>query len=326
MSYETRQRKKTGQQTLGFVRSDKPPVSLKPRGNVKVTNEAEKLDADPLVSPTSEKMEDERPKCSCETSTKVIESKIDQQLDRFIQVEETIGKKISALDGRVNCVESNLSSLHSEVQRLSGEIERISHEAGNARIEIEALKSTNTMQARLIEVLENKLDDVQGRTRRKTLIFRGVPEGEEGGTTWQHCKMFIAELLSSHFDLDDADIERAHRSPTVRDSSRSSPRPIMVAFLRWEQANKVLQTAGRVLKNKPYKDLNGNEINIYVEQFYSPKFTELRSKALKIRRQVKDEHPDWIVLMRYPAKLFIKKAPDDLPTEYKRAKDYPGPV
>ena len=53
--------------------------------------------------------------------------------------------KISALDGRVNCVESNLSSLHSEVQRLSGEIERISHEVGNARIEMEALKSTNTI-------------------------------------------------------------------------------------------------------------------------------------------------------------------------------------
>ena len=81
MSYETRHSKKTGQQMLGFVRSDKPPVSPKPRGNVKVTNEAEKLDADPLVSPTSEKMEDERPKCSCETSTKVTESKTDQLLD-----------------------------------------------------------------------------------------------------------------------------------------------------------------------------------------------------------------------------------------------------
>ena len=92
-------------------------------------------------------MEDERLKCSCETTTKVIESKIDQLLDRYIQVEETIGKKISALDGRVNCVESNVSSLHSEVQRLSGEIERISHKVENARIEMEALQSTNTMQA-----------------------------------------------------------------------------------------------------------------------------------------------------------------------------------
>ena len=255
MSYETRQSKKTGH-LLGFKRSDKPPISTKARGKVLETNEAEKLDADPSVSPTSDKMEYERPKRSCETSTKVIESRIEQLLDRFIQVEETIGKKISALDGRVKCVKSNVSSLHSEVQRLSGEIERISHEAGNAKIEMEALKSNNTMQARLIKVLENKFDDVQGRTRRDTLIFRGVPEGEEGGTTWQHCIMFIAKLLSSHFDLDDADIERAHRSPTVKDPSRSTPRPIMVAFLRREQGNKILQTAGRVLKNKPYKDLD----------------------------------------------------------------------
>ena len=79
------------------------------------------------------------------------------------------------------------------------------------------------MQARLIKVLDNKLDDVQGRTRRNTLIFRGVPEGEEGGTMWQHCKTFIANVLSSHFDLDDADIERTHRLPTVKDPSRSTP-------------------------------------------------------------------------------------------------------
>ena len=51
--------------------------------------------------------------------------------------------------------------------------------------------------------------------------------------------------------------------------------------------HKILQTAGRVLKNKPYKDLDGNEINIYVEQFYSPKVTELRNKALKIRDKSK---------------------------------------
>ena len=55
------------------------------------------------------------PKRSCETSTKVTESKIDQLLDRFIQAEETVGKKISALDGRIRmkCVKSNVSSLHS---------------------------------------------------------------------------------------------------------------------------------------------------------------------------------------------------------------------
>ena len=136
--------------------------------------------------------------------------------------------------------------------------------------------------------------------------------------------MFIAKLLSSHFDLDDADIERAHRSPTVKDLSRSSPRLIMV--LRWEQANKILQMACRVLKKKSYKDLDGNEINIYVEQFYSPKVTELQNKALKIRRQVKDEHPDWIALMRYPAKRFIKRTPYNLLAEYKWAKNYLGPV
>ena len=170
-------------------------------------------------------------------------------------------------------MESNLLSLHSKVQRLSGEIEKISHEVGNTRIEMEALKSTNTMQVRLIEVLENKLNNVQGRTRRNTLIFRGVPEGEEGGTTWQHCKMFIAKLLSSHFDVNDG---RHRESPQITHSERFEQ-----IFTKTDhgclhkRANKILQTAGRVLKNKPDKDLDGNEINICMEQFYSPKVTEL---------------------------------------------------
>ena len=58
----------------------------------------------------------------------------------------------------------------------------------------------------------------------------------------------------------------------------------------------------------------------------APRLLNYETKHSRYEDKSKDEHPDWIVLMRYPAKLFIKRAPDDLLTEYKWAKDYPRSV
>ena len=40
--------------------------------------------------------------------------------------------------------------------------------------------------------------------------------------------------------MEDVNIERAHRSPAVRDPNKETPRPIIVAFLHWDDANTVL--------------------------------------------------------------------------------------
>ena len=113
------------------------------------------------------------------------------------------------------------------------------------------------------------------------------------------------------------EIQRAHRSPTMLQPAKTNPRPIIVAFLRWEIANDILFKSPSTLKNMPYKDpINGQESVVYVEQLHSPKVSKLRQQASKVRRDLKDKNPRWPVFLRYPAKMFVKRSPEDTPVQY----------
>ena len=111
-------------------------------------------------------------------------------------------------------------------------------------------------------------------------------------------------------------IERAHRTPAFQNRNWKYPRPIHVAFLLWEQANEIAMSAQRVLKENPYAH-KGEELKLFVNQMYSPRVIQLRKQALKTRWELKQEQKDWIIYLRYPAKIFIKKHEDDVPVEYK---------
>ena len=92
-------------------------------------------------------------------------------------------------------------------------------------------------------------------------------------------------------------IERAHRTPAFRNPNRKYPRPIHVAFLLWEQANEIAMSTQRVLKEKPYAH-KGEELKLFVNQMYSPRVTQLRKQALKIRWELKQEHKGWIIYLQ----------------------------
>ena len=102
------------------------------------------------------------------------------------------------------------------------------------------------------------VDDLQGRLRRNTLVFKGIPEeakGKEG--SWLQAQNFIAKLLVDHLGMDhnQLGIQRAHRSSKHRKSHQQShnrPRPIFVAFQSWKVAAEVLLKKAKMLRDNPY--------------------------------------------------------------------------
>ena len=44
---------------------------------------------------------------------------------------------------------------------------------------------------------------------------------------------------------------------------------------------------------------------------YSPKITLLRQKALQKRKELKKENPSWVITLKYPARIFVKKHEND---------------
>ena len=86
---------------------------------------------------------------------------------------------------------------------------------------------------------------------RKTLVFRGFPEGAEGAHTWDNCKELIENFVESlNLDLssDVVPIERAHRGRWNSDNKRK-PRNVFVEFLQWGDADKILNSAQAAQKS-----------------------------------------------------------------------------
>ena len=161
---------------------------------------------------------------------------------------------------------------------------------------------------------QDAIDDLQGRLRRNTLIFKGFPEDAEGKNgTWGDVEHMLVQFSVNKIDFaeDKIKIERAHRTPTSRHKSYESnrPRQIYAAFSSWKSAAAVL---GQVKKTKDLSfKLQGKEHLIFVEQFYSPNVAAKKKRALKKRWQLKQDHPDRKIWMKYPDRLFYREGDND---------------
>ena len=157
-----------------------------------------------------------------------IERKLDQLLAKMDRVELNLSEKINSAIVRLNQTEKRIDSLESKVEELQGKV--ISWE-----LKIQELKGKVEIKNHLIKSLEDNVDDIQGRIRRKTLIFNGFPKGVKSSGGWPACKDFISSFISERFKIaEKVIIERAHFMPAFQNPTRKYPQPIHVAFLLWE--------------------------------------------------------------------------------------------
>ena len=75
--------------------------------------------------------------------------------------------------------------------------------------------------------IENKLVDLEDRSRRNNLRINGIKEGKN--ETWQECEERVNCFLEEKLDMDTSEIwiERAHR---VGEKKRGQERQIVVKF------------------------------------------------------------------------------------------------
>ena len=197
---------------------------------------------------------------------------------------------LTRVDKVVENIESKFSSLVTRVTQLESPVQKITKDVGttklianDAHFESKNLKDLLAVQLKLIQALENTADDLQGSLRPNTLVFREIPEGTQADNSWNSCKELINVIPVDSFGMADVEIERAHRSPTTRNFSNATPRPIVVSFLRWEDANTIRSKAPRAIKCHPPKGKDGTVLDVFVDQMCSPKITEARNEALKTR-------------------------------------------
>ena len=128
-------------------------------------------------------------------------------------------------DGKLTALFSKLSQVDSKVERVVPLVERVKKSEAAIRSHQNRLK-----------LLEYKSIDIESRSRRRNLIFRGIREmPDESNDT---CMLEVRRFLRVHLGIDrDMYMERAHR---LGKPKLDVTRPIIVAFRDFQDTDSIM--------------------------------------------------------------------------------------
>ncbi|CAL1602933.1 unnamed protein product [Knipowitschia caucasica] len=146
--------------------------------------------------------------------------------------------------------------------------------------------------------LEEKCEDLEGRSRRNNLRIYSVPEKTEGSNMIVFIEKLIREQLSIREEIY---IERAHRvggtGVSVGRAAADFTRSIIVCFRSFKEKQRVLHAAWSL------KDIRINDQRIYFDEDYTTEVFKERAKYRSARKQLQERKIKSRIL--YPAKLML---------------------
>ncbi|RXN38227.1 LINE-1 type transposase domain-containing 1 [Labeo rohita] len=187
-------------------------------------------------------------------------------------------------------VKEELSSFKQDVnQKLNGLVtdlnvtaERIDEaERRVAELEEGAAESREMLcqSIQMQEHLQERLLDLETRSRRNNIQIFGIPEGSEGNNV----KDLVESIIKTELSLSDLDlkIQRCHRALGPKPPADAYPRSVVVFFLEYRTKDLVLRSAWMK------KEVNGKRI--FFDQDYPPEIQQNRKTFAPIRKILKEK-------------------------------------
>ena len=176
---------------------------------------------------------------------------------------------------RLNFVEENVNALNSEMGKLQDRI----------------------------KLLEYRSIDIETRSRRNNLIFRGLQENND----IENCEEIIKAMISEKLNINTENmyIQRAHRLGTLQrrgqiwrteahSRATPKPRPIIVCFRDYQDIEKILANV-HLLKNS----------NIGIHRDYPKEIVDARSELWPLFKSEREQNPRAKVSIGFPAKVIV---------------------
>lgn len=200
-------------------------------------------------------------------------------------------------DTKVDPISDTLNEMKLSLSTLGEHVDELEHRVGSNE------DNLNNLQTRVKELekdnsyLITKIDDLENRSRTSNLRFIRVPEGAEGPNMLEFMNRHIPQILGQDNFPTPPVIESAHHTPTVRQTGRSGPRPILIKLLHLQDKLKILRLA------REKKDLFLNGVRIFIFPDYSPDLTKRRRSFDPVKRRLRELHLSFS--LRYPCKLHV---------------------
>ncbi|KAK1896470.1 LINE-1 retrotransposable element ORF1 protein [Dissostichus eleginoides] len=155
------------------------------------------------------------------------------------QVTEDVKSEINDLKREMyQQLSANTKTLQAQGSRIAEAEGRIAEtETWNMEVKDALCKSLKQQQ-----MLQDKLTDIEGRSRRNNIRIFGIPEDKEGDSA----PKYLHQLLTTELSLPpnvNLQIQRAHRALAQKPNINSPPRSMIVHFLEFTVKEMVLKKA-----------------------------------------------------------------------------------
>lgn len=210
------------------------------------------------------------------------------------------------IDGLSTSIRSEIASVRQELKNSIEPLQRAvdAHEVTVLELEnattdhntrISELEATVSMLTKQAARLEDKCEDLEGRSRRNNIRVIGVPEGVEGPRPTD----FIAQLLQDLLGLNEKPLlDRAHRTLREKPSGGGPPRPFVARIHFFHVRNLILQRAGEA-SPLLYK---GKRVSVFPD--YTSSVAKKRAAFSTVKRNLRS-CPDVKFGLLYPAILRV---------------------
>lgn len=224
-------------------------------------------------------------------------------LNQLIDLLAPIGKQLEEVKKEVKEVKQGISDVRREVKEEFDRFRRETDskfegmnadmktqhdnmEEAQTRIaeleewQTEAKSEMLTMTAQT-QRMQEKMTDLEGRSRRNNIRIFGIPEGTEENSTGKYLERFLTTELELPSDTP-LQIQRAHRALAQKPPPSAPPRSMIVNFLQFETKEMVLSHAWK-------KKIHVGEKRIFFDHDYATEVVQKRKEYGAIKKVLKEE-------------------------------------
>lgn len=178
-----------------------------------------------------------------------------------------------------------LETIKEEIVKVNARLDEAEGRIEKAEERIQSTEEVITAMLKLHTKMEDKLLDLESRSRRDNIRIYGVPEEAEKESTTM--VSFVENLLHGGLelteDMPDLQIERAHRSVGPKPPVDAPPRSIIIKFLSFKTKETILRKAWQK------KGFTWQENHINLDHDYPPQILKKRREYSEIRKVLKEK-------------------------------------
>ena len=184
-------------------------------------------------------------------------------------MQQDMNQRFDTVNGHFDSLNDSVTGLREEVTQLAAEVEEMKKENEQLRTENQALTDR-------LDETEKKLDDLEGRSKRNNLIFRGLKKQTSSEhESWDDCENLVKDMLRDQLKINDnVQFDRVHRL------GNDTTSPIIARFTNFKDKQRVLKEKRKLKDSEEGK-------TIFIGEDFTKSVRDTRRKLVPFLKEAK---------------------------------------